>query len=65
MLKFSGIEVGARIRAYDFKPMGDRPDSYVEGVIVEDMVFQGSKVYRVTVDFDSVFEDARPERSDA
>ena len=36
MLKFETVaNVGEKIRAFDFEPMPDRPDSFVTGVIVE------------------------------
>ena len=34
-LKFEGLEIGTRIRSYHFQPMSDRPDSYIEGTILE------------------------------
>lgn len=37
MLKFEGkFKVGEIIKAYDFMPMPDRPDSYIVGKIVDD-----------------------------
>lgn len=57
MLKFAGIKVGSKIRAYDFKPMSDRPDSFVEGVITAaGMVPEGGMAYTIDVTADSVFE---------
>jgi len=36
MLKFENTaNVGDTIRAYDFRPMSDRPDSYLEGEVIE------------------------------
>lgn len=58
MLKFEGIEIGTRIRAYDFKPMSDQPDWYVEGVITAaGMTDEGYKAYTVAVDVDTVHTD--------
>jgi hypothetical protein len=35
MLKFENTaNVGDTIKAYDFQPMDDRPDMYIEGVVV-------------------------------
>ena len=31
--KFQGIKIGSRVRAYNFQPMKDRPDSYIEGIV--------------------------------
>lgn len=36
MLKFeNAANVGDTIRAYDFRPASDRPDSYLEGEVIE------------------------------
>lgn len=36
MLKFENVaEVGQTIKAYDFQPMPDRPDSYLVGEVLE------------------------------
>ena len=36
MLKFENIaQVGDIIKAFDFKPMSDRPDHYIAGCVVE------------------------------
>ena len=36
MLKFENTaNVGDMIRAYDFEPMSDRPDSYLVGEVLE------------------------------
>ncbi len=65
-LKFDGINVGSVIRAYDFEPLGDRPDRYIDGEIVE--VVDGvkdltdAKMYRVRVEVDTLYpENPRPE----
>jgi len=57
MLKFDGIPVGTKIRAYDFKPMSDRDDMFIEGIITEsdDNIF-GKDVYEVTVTKDTAFD---------
>lgn len=61
MLKFEGIPVGNVVRAYDFKPMESRPDSYIEGVIFGE--FSGPyKGYRVRVINDSDKEDVKYSR---
>lgn len=37
MLKFEGkFKVGDIIKAYDFEPMSDRPDSFILGKVVEE-----------------------------
>ena len=62
-MKFEGLETGSLIRAYDFKPMGDRPDMFVTGFIrgVKIMA-EGYRAYQVEVLFDSMFTDEpRPE----
>lgn len=34
-LKYANVaKVGDRIRAYDFQPMPDRPDRFVEGIVL-------------------------------
>ena len=33
-LKFEGLAIGTRIKAYDFEPMEGRPDMYVVGEII-------------------------------
>ena len=32
-------EVGEVIRSYDFEPMTDRPDSYIEGIVISKQDF--------------------------
>lgn len=70
VLKFSGLEVGQRIRAYDFEPLPHRKERYAEGVIAEVLTpdemqrreMQPVAAYRVVVDVDTVFtENPRPE----
>ena len=34
MLKFEGIPVGTKVKAFDFRPMEDRPDSYMVGYVI-------------------------------
>jgi len=66
-LKFEGLEVGTKVRAFDFKPMSDRPDSFVDGFITEvhrDVLAGGPgyAAYLIAVTDDSVFEkNARTE----
>lgn len=57
-LKFEGIPVGYEIRAYDFEPRHDRPNRYIEGVIVSlyDEDFMG---YEVLVTHDTLCEVPR------
>jgi len=53
-LKFEGIPVGTKIRSYHFQPMADRPDSYIEGVILEVTEMHGAKVYKLQTTLDIV-----------
>ena len=54
MLKFENkFSVGDRIRAYDFPPMEDTPDRFIEGVITS--VSSSSSAYVVSVENDTVF----------
>ncbi len=34
MLKFEGIKIGTKIKAFHFQPMEGRPDSYITGTII-------------------------------
>ena len=43
-------EVGEVIRSYDFEPMTDRPDSYIEGIVISKQDF----MYHIAVQ-NSVF----------
>jgi len=53
-LKFEGIPVGTRIRAYDFEPMEGRPERYVEGVIIESLMTpERYAAYKIFADSDS------------
>lgn len=54
----TAFQVGDRIRSYDFQPMPDRPDQYVEGVI-DAICTEGptAGMYRVRVETDTVFPD--------
>jgi len=55
MLKYEDLfKIGDTIRAYDFEPIDDRPEMYVEGVIVgiHDEEFKG---YILDVKVDTVF----------
>ena len=44
-LKFEGITEGTLIKAFSFKPMKGRPDSYMLGEITGETVRQGAKMY--------------------
>lgn len=64
MLKFEGLTVGTKIRAYDFQPMTNKeeyPDRFVEGDIVEAgfVPEAGAKMYTVNVTKDSAYKTAR------
>lgn len=54
MLKFEGIPVGSKIRAYDFEPYKGRDDRYVEGTItgLSDRPYKG---YVVAVEKDTLY----------
>ena len=57
MLKFENVaKVGDVIRAYDFKPMLNRSDCYVEGKVVAVDNSQGYKAYKILVSKD-VFDN--------
>lgn len=51
MLKFEGkFKVGEVIKAYDFMPMSNRPDSYIVGRIVDDFNVQHHvQTYKVEI----------------
>ena len=60
MFAHEGYTVGDRIRAYDFKPMSDRPDCYIEGVITavdSEGADQGFAAYVVDVTLDTLYEE--------
>jgi len=59
MLKFEGIKIGTRIRAYDFEPCPGRPDVFIEGVIIG-IYDEEYKAYIVSCDYDET-EYAYPE----
>lgn len=54
-LKFTGrFHVGERIKAFDFKPMSDRPDQFVCGDVIDDDNFdQGYRAYMILCDEDA------------
>lgn len=53
MLKFENVaKVGDVIRAYDFKPMLNRTDCYVEGKVLAITNEQGYKAYKILVSKD-------------
>ena len=45
MLKFEGILVGTKIKAFDFEPFHNRPNMYVVGKITGTTVRDGAKFY--------------------
>ena len=53
MLKFEGLEIGTKIRAYDFEPFPGRPEYYVEGII-RGLYFEDYKFYRIEVTTDTL-----------
>ena len=58
MLKFENTaQVGDYIKAFDFQPMPDRPDSFVSGRVIDKGMFEGVAAYKVAVHEDSVFTD--------
>lgn len=59
MLKFENVaEIGDIVRAYDFKPMPDRKDRYIEGkVIARDINEGGILFYEIEVETDSCYPD--------
>ena len=57
-IKHDQYKVGQKIRAYDFEPLPDRPDSYIEGIIKE--VKDNLYIVHVTHDTDS---ERRTERN--
>ena len=60
MLKFENVAtVGDYIRAYDFKPMRGRMDSYVEGVVLEVTNSQGYKAFKIKVKNDVYVESGK------
>jgi len=57
MLKFDGLAVGTKIRAYDFQPMSDRPDRFVEGIITSETSELGPDMYTIDVTKDTGFPE--------
>ena len=51
MLKFSSVaKIGDTIRAYDFKPMAGRDDSFIDGFVIDaDNSEMGFKAFKVEV----------------
>lgn len=47
MLKYSHIEPGQKIRAYDFEPIEGRGPSYVEGKVVAQILRGGAAVLEI------------------
>lgn len=58
MLKFEGIPVGTKIRAYCHEPMEGRSDRYVEGVINRVSTERGYNAYEVSVLKDTTFPES-------
>lgn len=55
MLKFENIaHIGDTIRSYDFKPMADRDDAFVEGVVVDINDNGGYKAFVIRVTKDTI-----------
>jgi hypothetical protein len=62
MLKFENTaQVGQHIRAYDFEPMPDRSDRYVEGEVIErDVVREfGAIGYLIRVTKDALYDEGQ------
>ena len=55
MLKFEGINVGTKIKAFDFEPMEGRRDRFVTGRILRTEWKDGAKFYVIECDEDSAF----------
>ena len=54
-LKFEGIKIGRRIKAYDFNPALTKPEEhYLEGVIINITSEHGYKAYVIEIHKDSV-----------
>ncbi len=53
MLKYSHIQPGQRIRAYDFQPMEGRTDRYVEGDVKAQVMRGGAAVLEIVCTYDS------------
>ena len=47
MLKFEGIAVGTKIKAFDFEPFEGRTDRYIVGQITGTVFHEGAKFYTV------------------
>jgi len=58
-LKFEGIPIGTKIKAYHFQPSKSRPDSYLEGTIIG-AKDSPHKMYEVQVEKDIVHGQERP-----
>lgn len=56
MLKFEGIPVGTKIRAYDFEPRPGVTDKYIEGEIVG-LYDKEYRAYIVNVEKDTLYPD--------
>lgn len=57
MLKYEGIEIGSRIRAYDHKPSPDRKELFVEGEVIRVTEGCGFKAYEIFCEMDSNIND--------
>ena len=63
MLKFEGIAISSKIKAYDFEPMPGRGECFVEGVIVDaGIVGEGYKAYTIKVTRDVFAGEESDER---
>lgn len=47
------VNIGDVIRSYDFKPMVDREDCFVEGVVEREINENGYNAFKITVTKDS------------
>ncbi len=52
-LKFEGLAIGTKIRAYHFKPTPGRKASYLEGTICGTDMHFGAKMYAVDLTADT------------
>lgn len=49
------VEIGQRVRAFDFQPMEGRRDCYVEGRVTGISIEHGFKAFVVRCDVDSLY----------
>jgi hypothetical protein len=59
-LKYAHIQIGERVRAYDFEPCEGRSDRYVEGVVVKKVTMTcGAYALKLDVDTDTLSPHTR------